>query len=98
MQQGTQGSTRLVTVFLGTLWSSIKEVKPPFLLVVEDGIALEAMQGNRASSCIESGICGFTQVAVGNSWFLLSNCGDASEPLIVSQGHQTSFLIARDTL
>ena len=53
-----------MTVFLGTPWSSIKEVKPPFLLVVEDGISLEAMQGNRASSCIEGGIL----------WFH-SNCG-----------------------
>ena len=36
-------------VFLGTLWNSIKEVKPPFLFDVEHGIALEAMQRNRAS-------------------------------------------------
>ena len=40
----------------------------------------------------------FTQVAVGNSWFLLSNYGDGCEPLMVSQGCQASFLIARDTL
>ena len=39
-----------MTVFLETLWSSIKEVKPPFVFYVEHGIALEAMQGNRASS------------------------------------------------
>ena len=48
-----------MTVFLGTLWSSIKEVKPPFLLVVEDGFALESMQGNQATSCIEGGILWF---------------------------------------
>ena len=27
------------------------EVMPPFLLAVKDGISLEAMQGNQASSC-----------------------------------------------
>ena len=48
-----------MTVFLGTLWSSIKEFKPPFMFDVEHGIALEAMQGNQASSCIESGIFWF---------------------------------------
>ena len=44
-----------MTVFLGTLWNSIKEVKPPFMFDVEHGIALEAMQGNRASSRSEGG-------------------------------------------
>ena len=42
--------------------------------------------------------CDFTQVAVGNSRFLSSNYGVGSEPLVVSQGCQASFLIARDTL
>ena len=37
-------------VFLGTLWSAIKEVKAPFMFDVEHGIAPPAMQGNRASS------------------------------------------------
>ena len=45
--------------FLGTLWSFIKEVKPPFMFVVEYVIALEAMLGNRASSCFEGGILWF---------------------------------------
>ena len=48
-----------MTVFLGNLWSSIKEVKPPFMFDVEHGIALEAMQGNQALSCIEDGILWF---------------------------------------
>ena len=45
-----------MTMFLGTLWSSIKEVKPPFVFDGEHGSALEAMQGNRPSSCLEGGI------------------------------------------
>ena len=48
-----QCSSRFVTVFLGTLWSSIKEVKSPFVFDVEDGIALQVMQVNRISSCFQ---------------------------------------------
>ena len=39
-----------MTVFLVSLLSAIKEVKTPFMFDVEHGIALHAMQGNRASS------------------------------------------------
>ena len=46
----TQGPSILVTVLLGTLWSSIKEVKAPFVFDGEHGIALQAMQWNRALS------------------------------------------------
>ena len=51
--RGLQGPSRLVTVFLGTLWSSIKEVKALFVFDAEHGIALNAMQGNRTSSFSE---------------------------------------------
>ena len=39
-----------MTVFLGTLLTFIKEVKPPFVFDGEHGIALHAIHGNRASS------------------------------------------------
>ena len=48
-----QCPSRFVTVFLGTLWSSIKEVKALYLFNGEHGLAMHAMQGNRASSCGE---------------------------------------------
>ena len=38
------GPYRLVTVCLGILWCSIKEVKAPFMFDREQGIALHAMQ------------------------------------------------------
>ena len=44
-----QSSSRLVTVFLGTLWCSIKKIEAPYVFECEYGIALHAMQGNRAS-------------------------------------------------
>ena len=44
-----QCSSRFVTVFLGTLWCSIKKIKAPYVFDWENGIAPHAMQGNRAS-------------------------------------------------
>ena len=41
-----QCSSRLVTVFLGTLWCSIKKIEAPYMFDWEYGIALHAMQGN----------------------------------------------------
>ena len=42
-------SSRFVTVFLGTLWCSINKIEAPYVFDWEYGIALHAMQGNRAS-------------------------------------------------
>ena len=44
-----QGSSRFVTVFLRTLWCSIKKIEATYMFDCEYGIALHAMQGNRAS-------------------------------------------------
>ena len=44
-----QCSSHFVTVFLGTLWCSIKKYEAPYVFDLEKGIALHAMQGNRAS-------------------------------------------------
>ena len=44
-----QCSSQFVTVFLGTLWCSIKIIEAPYMFDWEYGIALHAMQGNRAS-------------------------------------------------
>ena len=44
-----QCSSRIVTVFLGTLWCSIKKIEDPYVFDREYGIALHAMQWNRAS-------------------------------------------------
>ena len=44
-----QCSSRFVTVFLGTLWCSIKKIEAPYMFDWEYGVALHAMQENRAS-------------------------------------------------
>ena len=44
-----QCSSCFVTVSLGTLWCSITKIEAPYVCDWEYGIALHAMQGNRAS-------------------------------------------------
>ena len=56
--------SHLVTVFLGILWSPIKEIEVPYVFDWEHRIPLHAMQGNWASSSTELEI----------SW-VFSNCG-----------------------
>ena len=51
-----QCSSHFVTVFLGTLWCSIKKIKAPYVFDWEYGIALHAMLGNRASLSIEGDV------------------------------------------
>ena len=48
-----QGSSRLVTVFLGTLWCSIKHIEAPYVFDWEHGIGQHPVQGIRASSPAE---------------------------------------------
>ena len=51
-----QCSSRFATVFLGTLWSSIKKIGAPYVFDWEYGIALHAMEGNRASFSSEGDV------------------------------------------
>ena len=46
----TSGSLYMCDSVLGTLWSSIKQIMVPYVVDWEHGIAVHAMQGNRASS------------------------------------------------
>ena len=59
-----QCSSCLVTVLLGTLWSSIKQIEAPYVCDWEIAIALDTMQGNRVSSRGEGKV----------SW-VFSSCG-----------------------
>ena len=53
-----------MTVLLGTLWSSIKLIEALYVFDWENAIALDTMQGNRASSRREGKV----------SW-VFSSCG-----------------------
>ena len=66
-----------MTVLLGTLWSSIKQIEASFVFDWENAIALHAMQGNRASSREEGKSHGFSRVVAG-TWAIFSSYdGDA---------------------
>ena len=53
-----------LTVLLGTLWSSVKQIEAPYVFDWENATALDTMQGNRASSPREGKV----------SWIFMS-CG-----------------------
>ena len=59
-----QCSSPVVTVFLGILFSSIREIEVPYVFDWEHGTPQHEMQGNRASSCGEQEV----------SW-VFSSCG-----------------------
>ena len=67
----TSVSFKLVTVFLGTLWSSIKQMNTPYMFGWEHGIALHAMQGNRASSSCNVEVSWFFSSCIGNLGYIL---------------------------
>ena len=80
-----------------TLWSSIKEIKAPYVFNGENGIALHAMQGNQASSRFEgevswffsfvaAGTCVHSRVMAGMA--IQNSCCSATSGLLSSyEGH-----------
>ena len=63
--------------FWGTLCTSVKQIKAPYLFDWEQGIALHAMQENRASLSASGKSDGFSRVAAG-SWAMFSSYGGGS--------------------
>ena len=57
-------------MFSGNLWSCLKEVNPLLVFDGERRMALEPMQGNRASSRIDLGYMELVRVASVTSGFL----------------------------
>ena len=86
-----------MAVFLGTLWSSIKEIKAPYGFDGEHGFALHAMEGNRTSSHGEGKTHVLSRVAAGTSGIFTSYSGDGPSNLVFFQPCQDSCLVMRDT-
>ena len=63
-----------MTVFLGTLWSSTKQIEAPYVYDWEHGIALHTIQGNRASSWGEGEASWVFSIAAG-TWGIFSSYG-----------------------
>ena len=64
-------------MFLGILFSSIREIEVPYVFDWEHGTPQHEMQGNRASSCGEGKSLEFSRVAAGTWCIFSSNDGDA---------------------
>ena len=65
-----------MTVFLGTLFSSIKQIKVPSVFDGEHGTAQHAMEGNRASAQGEGEVSWFTRVAAETCGIFFSYGGE----------------------
>ena len=76
-----QCSSRFVTVFLGTLWCSIKKIEATYVFDFEYGIALHAMQGNRASFAARGMSHTISRVAAGTWGIFASYSGDGHSKL-----------------
>ena len=86
-----------MTVFLGTLWSTIKQIKAPYVFHWEHGIALHALQGIGPHLTARENSHGFSRVSVG-TWVLFSSYGiDEPSKLVFVQRTQYSCLVMRDT-
>ena len=89
--------SRFVTVFLGTLWCSIRKIEAPYGFDSEYGIALLAMQGYRASFPSEGDVSYDFRVAAGTGGIFASYSGDGHSKLHFVQRSQDSCVVMRDT-
>ena len=89
-----QCSSRLVTVLLGTLWSSIKQIESHYLFDCENAISLDTMQGNWASSRREGKVSYVFSSCHRNQGFileLLRGCPFENGVCSVKSGHLSRY-------
>ena len=92
-----QCSSRYVTVFLGTLWCSIKKIEAPYAFDWENWIALHAMQGNSAAFPSKGVSHTIPRVVAGTLGIFESYSGDGHSKLHFVQRSQDSCVVMRDT-
>ena len=86
-----------MTVFLGILFSSIREIEVPYVFEWEHGTPQHEMQGNWASSCGE-GEVSWVFSSVAGTWFIFSSYGgDGHIKFGFVQRSQDSCLVMTDT-
>ena len=56
---------------MGNLWSSVKQIKAPYVFDWEQGISLHAMQGNQASTLSEGEVSWFFSSSARNLGYIL---------------------------
>ena len=84
-------------LFLATLWTSIKQIKAPFVLYWEHGIAEHAMQGNCASSHAEWEVSWIFSSFGRYLGYILELWRVGISILVFLQQHQQSCLVMMDT-
>ena len=92
-----QCSSPFVTVFLGTLWCSIKIIKAPYVFDWENGNALHAMQGNQPHFPGREISHTISRVAAGTWGIFASYSEDGHSKLHLVQRSQESCVVMRDT-
>ena len=70
-----------MTLLLGTLFSSKKQIQVPYVLDWDNAIALDTVQGNRASSRGAVKVHVFSRVAAGTWGIFSSYLGDVHSKL-----------------
>ena len=73
--------SRLVTVLLGTLWSSIKQIEAPYMYDWENAIALKQCRGIGPHLARRGKSHGFSRVAAGTRGIFSSYSGDIHSKL-----------------
>ena len=92
-----QCSSRLLTVFLGILWFSIKEIEVPYVFDWQHGIRLHANRGIGTHLAAMGKSHGFSRVEAGK-WGIFSSYGrDGYLKLGFLQRNQHSRLVTMDT-
>ena len=86
-----------MTVFLGTLWCSIKKIEAPYLSDSELWIALHPMQGNQASSPGEGYVSWDFSSCGRNLGYILELQRDGHSKLHFVHRSQDSCLVMMDT-
>ena len=86
-----------MTVFLGINFSSIREIKVPYIFEWEHGTPQHKRQGNRASFAARGMSHEFSRVAAGTWCIFSSYVGDGHLKLGFVQRSQDSCLVMTDT-
>ena len=83
-------------MFLGILFSSIREIEVPYIFYWERGTPQYEMQGNRASSCREGNVSWVFSSCGRNLGYILELGGHVHSKLGFVQGSQDTCLAMGD--
>ena len=92
-----QCSSRFVTVFLGTLWCSIKKIEDPTCLIRKTGLLCMQCKGIEPHFPESGKSHTISRVAAGTWGIFASYRGDGHSKILFVQRSQDSCIVMRDT-